>query len=228
MKKEQKKKPVNWGKIAIIAFGVLFAVAMIGAYMMPLVSSFRPVRANESVAVDFTIRDDTGAVILTSVQQQYANAYRSGGTPAYLARDPLVVVAGAPSDKVVESVQAYNPTTGWIQYAILSMEINDISQNIVGMRVGDTKTIPFTYSDPLQMNISAEQYDFIGGNFTMVQVGDWIPLGFTDTPEIAASGDQNVTPSSSLRLAEVINKSADNVTIKHRYGSVDVTIKKIS
>jgi len=224
MKKEQKKKPLNWTKVFIVGFGVFFAVAMVATYMSPLIEGFRTVKVNDTAVVGFTIRDAEGKAILTTDQQAYADALRSG-VPAFHTQ-PLVVQAGKIGNKVVNPVPAYNPATGWLEYAILGLELDDISRGVVGMRPGEIKSVSFTFADPLTVDIDAEEFDIIGGNFTTAEVGDWVPMGFTDTPVISAPGE-NVTPSGSLRMAKITEKNADNLTIVHRYGSVDIIVSDI-
>ncbi len=224
MKKEQNKKPVNWTKIFVVGFGVFFAVAMIATYMAPLIEGFRTVKANDTAVVGFTLRDAEGKAILTTDQQAYADALRSG-VPAFHTQ-PLVIQAGKIGNNVVNPVLAYNPSTGWLEYALLGLELDDIARSVVGMRPGETKSVSFTYTDPLTVDIDAEEFDIIGGNFTTAEVGDWVPMGFTDTPVITAPGEE-ATPNGSLRMAKITEKNTENLTIVHRYRSVDIVVNEI-
>jgi hypothetical protein len=215
----------NWAKIGFVAFGVFFAAAMILTYMSPLIGAFDTIKANETVIVDYTIRDSDGNPIVTSSQQIFSTAGQQG-LPIFYTQ-AMVLKAGEIGADPLVSVPAYNTRTGWeIPYAFAGLEIDDISQGVVGMRPGETKNIKFSFSDPLDVNMTAAEFDYIiGGNFTETQIGDSVPLIFTINKGIS-DGSSNETANSSVRFGKVIEKGDTSLVVSHRYASADVTVQE--
>jgi hypothetical protein len=230
MRKEQKeksgkKKEINWNKGLLVVFGVLFAFLMIGTYMSPLISTFRSVRANDTVTVEYTLRDADGRAILTSNQAIFTQEGQAG-SPVFLTQD-LAVKAGVIGNDMINAVPAYHPSIGWTEFALLGLEIDDISAEVLDMHSGETKKISFTYEDSLIVNMTPEEYDIIGGNFTRAEVGNYIPIAFSDTPIISAPGENVTQPDPCIRVAKVIQKGTDEIIIQHRYPTVDIAVKDI-
>ena len=96
------------------------------------------------------------------------------------------------------------------------------------MKVGDTKTIHFTFSDPLIITMKNYEFTAMGGNFTTSTSGDLVPIGFSDVPIVQGLNGTNSTPTNPvLRIGTVINKTADSIDIQHRYPSADITVTAI-
>jgi hypothetical protein len=237
MKKESKgsktvkesrntKDSKNWAKIGFVAFGVFFAAAMILTYMSPMIGAFKTVKANETVIVDYTLRDSNGDPVVTSNQQLFSTAGKQG-LPVFFTQ-PILIRAGEIGNDPLISVPAYNAATGWeIPYALLGLEIDEISQGIVGTRVGDTKTITFSFADDLQVNMTPEEFNGVGGNFTAAKIGDPVPLVFMISPTIASEDSNQTQPdNSSIRLAKVIVKDNSSIIVSHRYATADVSVQK--
>lgn len=236
MKKESKgskagkesgknKDSRNWAKIGFVAFGVFFAAAMILTYMSPLIGAFKTVKANETVMVDYTLRDSNGNPVVTSNQNIFSTAGQQG-LPIFYTQQ-IVLKAGEIGNDPINSVPAYHPVTGWIEYALLGLEIDDISQGVVGARLGESKTITFSFTDDLRVNMTPEEFDIIGGNFTEAQVGEWVPISFTTNPVIAWEDAENQTATnSSIRLAKIVEKDTTGIVISHRYATADVTVQE--
>ena len=235
MKKESKgsrtvkespasKETRNWAKIGLVAFCVFFAAAMILTYMTPLIGAFKTVKANDTIIVDYTLRDSNGNPVVTSNQQIFSTAGQQG-LPIFYTQQ-IVLKAGEIGSEPLNSVPAYHPATGWIQYALLGLEIDDISQGIVGTRMGETKTIPFTFEDDLRVNMTPEEFDIIGGNFTEAQVGGWLPISFTTNPVIAMDAENQTADNASIRLAKIVEKGETGIVISHRLAAADVTVQQ--
>jgi hypothetical protein len=72
MKKEKKTEIFPWKKVFVIAVGVLFiAMMVLSAMGMSWLQSFRTVMANDTVTIDFTLRDAVGQPVLTTDQNLY-------------------------------------------------------------------------------------------------------------------------------------------------------------
>ena len=79
MKKEKKTEIFPWKKVFVIAVGVLFiAMMVLSAMGMSWLQSFRTVMANDTVTIDFTLRDAMGQPVLTSDQNLYQTALGRG------------------------------------------------------------------------------------------------------------------------------------------------------
>ena len=119
------------------------------------------------------------------------------------------------------------PITGFSGFGLLGFETNAISAGLIGMREGETKTVSFSYGgNDLETNLSREDADGIGLNFTQAAVGDMITLGLTTSPEFPLGGETNST--TALRFGQVIDKTDDSLVIIYRYGSASVTLNGIT
>jgi hypothetical protein len=218
MKRQEKKQPFNWSKVFVVLLCVVIAFAMVATYLSPVVGSMRTIRPNESVTADITIRDLRGNPLVTTSEQVYSSAPFRG----FLLRQPMILTAGNKSAEVV-NVDAYNEGTGWVRFSLLWLEVDEMNDAIIGMRKGESKSVKFAFENPLMMNVSAEDFESIGGNFTRAQVGDWFPIGFSAAP-VEGTGQPQ---AGNVRLANVLEKTNDTLVITYRYDSVDITIRDI-
>ena len=96
------------------------------------------------------------------------------------------------------------------------------------MKVGETKTIHFSFPDPLIITLKDYEFTAMGGNFTTSAIGDLVPIGFSETPIVQGLNGTNNTPTNPvLRIGTVVNKTADSLDIQHRYPSADITVTAI-
>jgi hypothetical protein len=230
MKKENKKEIFPWKKVLIIAVGVLFVAMMVLSAMgTSWLQSFRTVMANDSVTIDFTLRDAMGQPVLTSDQNLYQTAL-TRGYPAFLTSS-LTVKAGYIGNQPYTGVQAENyyisRTGETIKFGILGLELDELDAGVLGMKTGETKTIHFTFTDPLIITMKNYEFTAMGGNFTQTSVGDLVPIGFSESPMVKNVNGSESTPTNSvLRIAAVINKTVDAIEVQHRYPSADITVKE--
>ena len=231
MKKEKKKEVFPWKKVFVIAVGVVFVAMMVLSAMgMSWLQSFRTVMANDSVTIDFTLRDPNGQPVITSDQNLYQTAVTQG-YPSFLTQ-PLTVRAGYVGNPAFTDLPAenYYLSREGIQedFGLLCLELDELDAAVIGMKVGDTKTIHFNYTDPLIMTEKDYEFTAMGGNFTTTEIGDVIPVGFSETPMIQGLQGSNSTPTNPVvRLGIVINKTADTIQLQHRYPSADITVRAI-
>jgi len=228
MKKEKKTDIFPWKKVFVIAVGVLFVAMMVLSAMgMSWLQSFRTVMANDTVTLDFTLRDAIGQPVLTTDQNLYQTAIARG----YLSflTSPLTVRAGYIGNQPYTGVQAENyymsRSGDQVEFGLLGQELDELDAAVLGMRTGDTKTIHFTFADPLTLSMSRQEFMSMGGNFTNAELGDLIPIGFSEAPMIEGLDGYNSTPTNAvLRIAIVVNKTADAIEVQHRYPSADITV----
>jgi hypothetical protein len=230
MKKEKKTEIFPWKKVFVIAVGVLFVAMMVLSAMgMSWLQSFRTVMANDSVTIDFTLRDATGQPVLTTDQNLYQTALARG----YLVfiTSPLTIRAGYIGNPPYTGVQAENyyvsRSSDQVKFGVLGQELDELDAAVLGMKTGDIKTIHFMFSDPLTLSMSKQEFTSMGGNFTNAELGDLIPIGISQAPIVEGLDEFNSTPTNAvLRIATVVNKTADGIEVQHRYPSADITVKE--
>jgi hypothetical protein len=209
---------------------VLFVAMMVLSAMgMSWLQSFRTVMANDSVTIDFTLRDANGFPVLTSNQNLYQTAI-ARGYPSFLTQ-ALTVRAGYVGNPGYTGVQAesyYVSRSGTtLKFGILGREEDEFDVGVLGMKTGESKTIHFSFTDP-PVTMKRYEYTAMGGNFTQTSVGDLIPVGFSETPMVQGIEGANVTPTNAvLRMAMVVNKTADSIEIQAEYPSADITVTAI-
>jgi hypothetical protein len=229
MKKEKKEEAFPWKKVVIIAVGVLFVAMMILSAMgMSWLQSFRSVKANDSVTLDFTLRDARGLPVITTDQNLYRTSTINGGITFLTA--PLTVRAGYVGNPAITGLDAenYYLSSSLMRFGVLGQELDEIDAGTLGMKTGQAKTILFTFSDPLTITLKDYEFEAMGGNFSTIERGDLIPLGLSETPVATGLEADLVAPqNAAYRLATVVNKTGDSLQIQHRYPSVEVTVRSI-
>ncbi len=231
MKKEKKTEIFPWKKVFVIAVGVLFiAMMVLSAMGMSWLQSFRTVMANDTVTIDFTLRDAMGQPILTTDQNLYQTVLARGYPYSFLT-SPLTVRAGYIGNPAYTGVQADNYYMSQlgeeIRFGIHGLELDELDAGVLGMKTGETKTIHFTFSDPLTILLAKDEFTAMGGNFSTITIGEPIPMGFSETPIVKGLEEYNSTPTNAvLRIATVVNKTEDALEVQHRYPSADVMVKE--
>jgi len=220
---DAKGSSKNRQKILFVVIAVVFAVAMVASYLVPLFSAFRVAQSGDIALIGYTIRDVAGRPVISSDQQFVATELQKGNY--VLLTSPLEIPVGmAISGANPAPVPILYPRlNGSPQFGLLGFEINAISAGITGMHPGETRTIRFDYgSNDLEMNLTAEEADGLGINVTDAQIGDRVPLGITKTPDISTN---NTTEQSFvMRLGEIVGKQPDQLVLCYRYGSADIVL----
>jgi len=231
MKKTQQKGSKSddkaWMKWAYVGIALLVAVAMVGSYFAPMFNKGQAAQAGSTALIGYTIRDENGRPLITTDQGLLENEYKKGNA-VLLSRGMEVPVGGQISGENIAVLPVVYPSiTGFSGFSLLGFEINSISGGLVGMRPGETKTISFAYGEnKLEKNLSEEDAEGLGLNFTEWKVGDLVPLGLTTSPDIPVGNDTAETPA--LRFGKVTAKTSDSMVITYRYGSADVTLNGIT
>jgi len=228
MKKTQQKTPKGddkaWLKWGYVGIALLIAVAMVGTYFAPVFGSSQKAQIGNNAAIGYTIRGEDGRPIITTDQNLFSSEYEKGNL-VLLTRGLTMPVGGLVSGENVATLPVeYPPDFG--DFGLLGFETNAISEGLVGMRPGEVKVVSFSYGENnLEMNLSQEDVDGIGLNFTERQVGDVVALGLTTSPDISMDSD---TATPALRFGKVTEKTADSLTIVYRYGSAEITLNSIT
>jgi hypothetical protein len=232
MKKEKKEEAFPWKKVVVIAVGVLFVAMMILSAMgMSWLQSFRTVRANDTVTIDYTLRDSFGQPILTTNSALYRTATLQGYLSFLTA--PIAIRAGTTGSPAYTGVDAENYYLGQtgeqVRFGLLGQELDEMDIGVLGMKAGDTKTIRFMFPDPLIITLKDYEFAAMGGNFTTAAVGDLIPMGISENPIVRGSDNYQTTPENSvLRIGVIVNKTASTIDVQHRYPTADITVRELS
>ncbi len=231
MKQTQQKNSKNdnkaWMKWAYVGIALLFAVAMVGTYLAPMFEKKQTAQIGNTAVIGYTILGEDGRPLITTDQNLLASEYEKGNV-VLLTHGLEMPVGGQVSGENIAVIPVVYPEiTGFSGFGLLGFETNAISVGLVGMQTGETKTISFSYgANDLEMNLSEEDANGIGLNFTEAAVGDLVPLGLTASPDIPLGNETNEAPA--LRFGEVVDKTDDSLAIMHRYGSARVTLNGIT
>jgi len=231
MKQTQQKSSKNdnkaWMKWAYVGIALLFAVAMVGTYLAPMFEKKQTAQIGNMAVIGYTILGEDGRPLITTDQNLLASEYEKGNV-VLLTHGLEMPVGGQVSGENIAVIPVVYPEiTGFSGFGLLGFETNAISVGLVGMQTGETKTISFSYgANDLEMNLSEEDANGIGLNFTGAAVGDLVPLGLTASPDIPLGNETNEAPA--LRFGEVVDKTDDSLVIMHRYGSARVTLNGIT
>jgi hypothetical protein len=232
MKKEKKKESFLWQKVMLIAIGVLFVAMMVLSAMgTSWLQSFRGVRVNDSVTIDFTLRDSLDQPVITTDPNLYRTVVMNGGIT--FITNPLTLRAGYLGSPPITGLAAENyylsRSMGPMKFGLLGQEMDQLDIAVLGMKTGETKTISFNFTDPLTISLKDYEFRAMGGNFSSVSPGDLIPLGLSDTPVASGLEGLNDTPqNAAYRVGMVTNKTANTLEILHRYPSAVIRIQSIS
>jgi hypothetical protein len=226
MKREEEKKTPTWKKVALIVIGVAFIGMMVlSSWGMGWLTTFRSVQPLDTLSVQFTFRDDRGQAILTTDRTVYQTGIQQG-SPTFLT-SALQIQAGKTGAPAVQGVAAYNPYLGQTKFALFGLEYDQMSVGLLGMHAGETKKVAFQFPDPLIANVTAREFDVIGGNFSTSEVGDWIPMGLTTQPRIPELTDPNETaPETFLRIARIVEKTSETAILRYDYPSAEISFSE--
>jgi len=217
----KKSGGMDWKKAALIIVGVLFAVTMIVSSLgTGWLVGMKAIQAGDSVVVEYTLRDPAGRAALTATERFYTSAYQNGELVWYTG--PLSLIAGGATGEMVAPVPAFRDDYGEADFALFGQEQNQIAASLPGMKQGQTQRITFSDTDQFGQEITAEQFDQMGGNFTVARIGDQFPLAFMTSVE--ESDGENTTIRYAVRTAYVTGKDEQNISISYAYPVADISI----
>jgi len=225
-KKSGTGKP-NWNRTIFVIFAVLFAVGMVGGYLLPVFLAPSAAAAGDVVVIEYTIYDEWGRPVLTTSQDLFNTVIESQNM-VFLTQ-PLEMPIGTAIDKAsLAAVPVYPALEGFAGFGILGFELDALSAGLVGIKQGEMQTIEFDYGgNSLQMNLSAEAFaGIVGANFSMMEVGDQIPVGLATEPviQVDESAQEIQVP---IRTATIVYKGEDFLVVRYGYGSIDVVITQL-
>lgn len=217
----------DWNRIIFVAFAIVFAVGMIGSYLIPVFNAPKAAAAGDVVAIEYTIYDDWGRPVLTT-SQEVSTAI--GNKNIVFLTQPIEMAVGYAinKDDITAVPVLYPALEGFAGFALLGFELDALSAGLVGVKQGEMQTIELDYGgNTLQMNLSAEAFaGIVGGNFSMMEVGDQIYVGLIREPVIQVDESDQDT-QVPLRTAMIVYKGEDFLVVRYGYGSINVMITRI-
>ena len=216
---------VNWTRAAMVILGVGFVVVMIVTSLgTGWLVGMKPAQSGDVAVIGLTIRDEMGQPVLTTEQRIYEE-YSQQGAFVEMA-NPLQLRVNGTTTNLIEKIPVYHFSFGNGNFGLYGPELNEISSNLAGMKDGETKRIAFGEISGLQYNVTEEQFNSFGGNFSTVQIGDQLGLAVMESPIL--NTDENTTPVVPVRIGRITEKGENNVVIDLQYSTADVTIKQLS
>ncbi|MEN6609882.1 MAG: hypothetical protein ABFC24_03500 [Methanoregulaceae archaeon] len=219
--KFEKKTPTNWKKIGAILLCVIVAVAMIVSTLgYSWITSLAGIKSGESVLIDFTLKDAQGRPVLTSNQQVFTDAARNGYAVYYSKQ--IELLANTTTTEDVTSLPVYVLNEGWTgKYALFADEYNTMSQGVVGMKKGETKTLAVPDEENLVQQIPASRFALMNMSVSSLKTGDQLQMGVTTLENGTAL---NSTDQISSRIGSVLAVTNDSVVLDSGVHSISLTV----
>jgi hypothetical protein len=222
-KKDTKKKNDDWAKTATRVFVVFILISCILGFTLTMgfFNIFKKAEEGSIVAIEYTIRDETGIPIITSD----TSVVETEGVLAGVSQ-PIQFIVNQTYDDFIVPVEVYIYPSGVINYALFEPEMQAISDGVIGLGEGDSKTIYFPFGSSMEREMTKIQYENIGGNFSEAEIGMWIPLGFAPQPEITV---ENATPETiATRYAKITSIGDESLNVLYGYAGADIRVTAIA
>jgi hypothetical protein len=225
-KKQSSSSKWTAKKIGIVVIGVGFVIIMIVSSLgMGWLTTMKPAQTGDNVYVGMTFYDGMDRTVLTTNQRIFNTSTEKGEVvwwvPSYMGFRVNTTTA-----KEINPVTVFNYFYGEANYALFAPEVNQISEEVLGMKEGETRKVVLVQQPGYQREMTVEEFEGIGGNFTRAQVGEQIILAFTMEPSISVE-DNNSTQQYVIRTGYVTAKGDEGVIVNYGYPRVDVSLVSI-
>jgi hypothetical protein len=223
---EQKAQSINWTQIVIIVICVVMAVGMVvSMFGTSWLNFFTKIKEGDSVVIDFTVYDKLGRPVVTSSQSIYQKTEEKNDVIFFTGRMP--VIAGAVTNRDIVPIEVFSQytTSGLMEFGLFGPEIDEMTYAVIGQKVGSSLTVNIPMSADLVRTMDHEQFIQIAGDILdIIQVGDQLPISFSETPQIALD---NSTPLTYLRTATIAEIADTEITLNYGYPSIAVTVAEL-
>ena len=222
-KEKSAKKNDEWTKNLTRVFVVFILISCVLGFSLTMgfFSVFKTAADGSGIVVSYTIRDDSGVPVLSSDDTVIQNEGVIAG-----ASQPLQMVIGQNYTDFIVPIEVYMYPAGITTYALFEPELTTIADEAKGMHEGDKKTVLFPFGETMTREMTEEQYRLIGGNYSEAAVGMWIPLGFAPQPEVVL-GNETAPETVATRMAQIVAKDNDTLTVQYGYASADIAITQL-
>jgi hypothetical protein len=225
-KKQKEAAQKKWKKVIFVIAAVLFVVVMVVSSMgTQWITGLAPIKAGDQVVIGYTLYDAMGTPFITSSQPLFKQTLENG--QAIMYTKPLSLTANRTASQALFPIDIYVPTNGgsWEQFGLNNQEIDTLSNSVVGMRTGETKKVPFTYTESMSSLFSAEDLATVNLNMSSLAVGDSLTMGVSDNPNASIT---NSTANIYLRFGDVTRKTDNGVVVDFGYPYTEITIESFT
>lgn len=224
-KKQKEASQKRWKKVLFVIAAVLFIVVMVVSSMgSQWITGLAPVKAGDSVVVDYTLYDSSGNPIVTTSSLLYKEQYNNNKSILYAK--PLSLTANKSLKDAIYPVPVYISENGgsYAEFALYNPEYNAISSAVVGMRTNDKKQVSLTSDTSMSKLFSPEILMNGNVNISTLNVGDVLAMGVSENVNASASNNS----VSYIRLAEVTRITEAGAVIDFGYPHVDITVSSFT
>jgi hypothetical protein len=222
-KKQKEASQKRWKKVLFIIAAVLFVVVMVVSSMgSHWITGLAPVKAGDTVVIDYTIYDAAGNPVVTTSQELYKQ-YSTNGSIMYAKQ--ISLTANQSLKQAIYPIPVYVAQTGSYEgFALYNPEYNAISNAVVGMRTNDKKRVDLTSGTSMVKLFSPETLQEGKINISSLQTGDVLAMGVSESYNASASNNS----ATYIRLAEVARISDAGAVIDFGYPYADITLSSFT
>jgi hypothetical protein len=220
-KKQKEASQKRWKKVLFVIAAVLFVVVMVVSSMgSHWITGIAPVKAGDTVVLDYTIYDSASNPLVTTSQDVYRQVYSHN--QSILFAKQITMTANQSLKQAIYPIPVYIAENGgtYEEFALYNPEYNAISSGVIGMRTGDKKKVSLASDISMSKLFSAETLANGNVNISSLRVGDILAMGVSQTSNATASNNTE----TYIRLAEVTRISDQGAVIDFGYPYADVTL----
>jgi hypothetical protein len=225
-KKQKEAAQQKWKKVLFVIAAVLFVFVMVVSSMgTHWITGLAPIKAGDQVVIGYTLYDAMGTPFITSSQPLFKQTLENGQVIMYTKS--LSLTANRTASQALFPIEIYVPTNGgsWEKFGLNNQEIDTLSNSVVGMRTGETKKVPFTYTESMSSLFSAEDLATVNLNMSSLAVGDSLTMGVSDNPNASIT---NSTANIYLRFGDVTRKTDSGVVVDFGYPYAEITVESFT
>ena len=224
-RKEPRKKDRDWQKLLSRAFIVVILLACVIGFSLSFsfFSIFKTAEAGDYVTVYYTLYYEDDIPIISSDPYLVQDAYAEGNQILAYTSQMQLQAGSLQSDRFIP-VDAYQPVLGNVEYALLNLEVDAMSSDVIGMHVNDVKQMDLEFGPSYSYNVTKETFDNSEGlNFSDIEVG---MLLFRNIDLSDDTGSDNTT--KVVRPSVVIAKTNDTATLRYGYSLAEIKVSDIT
>jgi len=223
---EQKAEPINWTQVVIALVCVVMAIGMVvSMFGTSWLNFFTTVKENDRVVVDFTFYDELGRPVLTTSQSTFQRSGERNEIIFYANKMPLIAGSRTERDLVPIEVLSQYTASGIMEFGLFGPELDEMAHAVIGQKVGSSINVDIPMSADLVRSMNNEQFKEIAGDILdIIQVGDQLPISFSETPQIVLD---DAIPQTYLRTAAITEITNEGITLNYGYPYVALTVSEV-
>ncbi|MDR0439072.1 MAG: hypothetical protein LBH02_02500 [Methanocalculaceae archaeon] len=214
--KPRQKKDINWMQVGVVSFCILLLVMCIVSFsnlgnifnQKRGVTTFGILGIGDPAHVDYTMYIDDIPMVTSSIDV-------FSDSPACrlpMLTQTLDLVSGRQMDVADRNPLLINSSYEY-PFWMLKQEYNQIATGIVGLAVGESRTVK-SLGSSFQTTYTKNQMKEMG-----IDYADWT-IGTIGLMNYQISNENNNTTTMVIRPALVINETADEMIIQYGYDTI--------